>query len=167
MAAMVLEGITLAEARERLNEANDSVMIYDSLSNRSSLLRLKKRGHTVINTSCNESDEIESVTFSQLVSLKTQHGDLLLLDVREPAERNVISIGGMHIPLRDLPTRIADLPEDQLIVCYCKSGSRSKRAILFLQDQGFTRIVNLRGGIMGLTQTEKQNLREWGEQYES
>ncbi|SUX72252.1 integrase [Citrobacter freundii] len=35
-------GITLAEARERLNEANDSVMIYDSLSNRSSLLRLKK-----------------------------------------------------------------------------------------------------------------------------
>lgn len=87
-------GITLAEARERLNEANDSVMIYDSLSNRSSLLRLKKRGHTVINTSCNESDEIESVTFSQLVSLKTQHGDLLLLDVREPAERNVISIGG-------------------------------------------------------------------------
>lgn len=34
-------GITLAEARERLNEANDSVMIYDSLSNRSSLLRLK------------------------------------------------------------------------------------------------------------------------------
>lgn len=146
---------------------NDSVMIYDSLSNRSSLLRLKKRGHTVINTSCNESDEIESVTFSQLVSLKTQHGDLLLLDVREPAERNVISIGGMHIPLRDLPTRIADLPEDQLIVCYCKSGSRSKRAILFLQDQGFTRIVNLSGGIMGLTQTEKQNLREWGEQYES
>ncbi|RAY97059.1 hypothetical protein DP187_21305 [Enterobacter cloacae] len=55
----------------------------------------------------------------------------------------------MHIPLRELPTRIAELPQDQLIVCYCKSGIRSKRAILFLQEQGFTHVVNLTGGLWG------------------
>ncbi len=44
--------------------------------------------------------------------------------------------------------------------------SRNKRAILFLQDQGFTHVVNLTGGIMGLTQSEKQNLREWDGVYE-
>ncbi|EHU8214385.1 hypothetical protein KZP52_003354 [Salmonella enterica] len=87
---------------------------------------------------------------------------VILLDVQESAERKIISIGGKHIPLREVPDRIAELPQDQLIVCYCKFGSRSKRSILFLQDQGFTRVVNLAGGIMGLTQSEKQSLREWG-----
>ncbi|CAI0843179.1 hypothetical protein LVQ78_14115 [Buttiauxella sp. A2-C2_NF] len=145
----------------------DSVMIYDSLSNRSSLLQLKKRGRVVIKPACDELGEIESINFNQLVALKTRNDGLCLLDVREPAERNVISICGMHIPLRELPARIAELPQDQLIVCYCKSGSRSKRTILFLQDQGFTQDVNLTGGIMGLTQSEKQNVREWDGLYES
>ncbi|WP_200550529.1 HesA/MoeB/ThiF family protein [Kosakonia sp. LAM2021] len=145
----------------------DSVMIYDSLSNRSSLLRLKKRGRAVIKPAYDESSEIESINFNQLVSLKTHNDGLCLLDVRETAERNVISIGGMHIPMRELPARIAELPQDQLIVCYCKSGSRSKRAILYLKDQGLTHVVNLTGGIMGLTQSEKQNLREWDGLYES
>lgn len=141
---------------------SDCVMIYDSLSNRFSLLRLKKRARPSINSFLDESGNIESINFNQLASLKTCNADVLLLDVREPAERDIISIGGMHIPLRELPARIAELPQDQLIVCYCKSGSRSKRAILFLQEQGFTDLASLSGGIMGLTQSEKQNLREWG-----
>ncbi|WP_416361197.1 rhodanese-like domain-containing protein [Kosakonia pseudosacchari] len=61
----------------------------------------------------------------------------------------------MHIPLRALPARIAELPQDQLIVYYCKSGSRSKRAILFLQDQGFSHVVNLTGGDDGANTKRK------------
>lgn len=80
---------------------------------------------------------------------------MLLLDVRELEEREITSIGGMHIPLRDVPSRINELPKDKLIVCYCKSGSRSKRAILFLKEKGFSRVVNLAGGVMGLTHSEK------------
>lgn len=145
----------------------DSVMIYDSLSNRSSLLRLRKRGRAVINPGYDKPGNIESINFNQLVSMKKRNCGVFLLDVREQAEREVISIGGVHIPLRELPTRLAELPREQQIVCYCKSGSRSKRDILFLQDQGFPHVLNLTGGIMGLTQSEKQNLREWDEQDES
>jgi len=137
-------------------------MIYDSLSNRSSLLRLKKRGQAVIKPAYDESSEIESINFNQLVSLKTHNDGLCLLDAREPAERNVISIGSMHIPLRVLPARIAELPQDQLIVCYCKSGSRSKRAILFLQDQGFTHVVNLTGGDDGANTKRKAKFARMG-----
>ncbi|AOP98043.1 hypothetical protein BFV67_23010 (plasmid) [Enterobacter roggenkampii] len=128
----------------------DTVMTYDSQSNRFSLLRLKKRVNLVINTPYDELCEIESINFNQLMSMKTHNDNLFLLDVREHIERNVFSIGGMHIPLRALPTRIAELPQDQLIVCYCQSGSRSKRATLFLQEQGFSHVVNLTGGIMGV-----------------
>jgi len=145
---------------------SDSVMIYDSLSNRSSLLRLKKRERAFSLASDIDSGEIESINFSRLVSLKTRHEDLCLLDVRESDERKVISLGGKHIPLRDLPARITELSNKHLIVCYCKSGSRSKRAIMFLQDQGFTRVVNLAGGVMGLTESEKQHFDERSVDYE-
>ena len=88
-----------------------------------------------------------------------------LTSIRCGGDVDVFRLGDTNIG--ELPARIAELPQDQLIVCYCKSGSRSKRAILFLQDQGFTQVVNLIGGIMGLTQSEKQNVREWDGLYES
>lgn len=91
--------------------------------------------------------------------MKVRDPELFLLDVREKAERDVASIGGVHIPLRELPDHLEELPREQKIVCYCKSGSRSKRAILFLQDQGFSNLFNLTGSIMGLTQNEKKYLQ--------
>ena len=141
---------------------NDSVMIYDSLSNQSSLLKLKKRVRTVINTNNPEYVEVESIVYSELIKLKDNLVNMLLLDVRELEEREITSIGGMHIPLRDVPSRINELPKDKLIVCYCKSGSRSKRAILFLKEKGFSRVVNLAGGVMGLTHSEKKFLNNLG-----
>ena len=34
------------------------------------------------------------------------------------------------------------------MVVHCKSGMRSARAIQFLKQQGFTRVRNLKGGIL-------------------
>jgi len=84
---------------------------------------------------------------AELKRLLDSGEDLLLLDVREPHEREIVHIGGHFIPLGDLPERIHELNSAHQIVAYCKSGVRSARAVEFLRSAGFRRVRNLRGGI--------------------
>ncbi|WP_438801496.1 rhodanese-like domain-containing protein [Candidatus Symbiopectobacterium endolongispinus] len=91
--------------------------------------------------------------------MKERDPGLLLLDIREKSEREIISIGGIHISLRELPDRLGELPREKQMVCYCKSGGRSKRAVMFLKDQNFSNICNLTGGVMGFTNSEKEFLQ--------
>jgi len=70
-----------------------------------------------------------------------------LLDVREPVEHQIASIGGLLIPLRQVPERVSELDANQEIIVYCHTGSRSGRAVAFLHDQGFKNVKNLVGGI--------------------
>ena len=73
--------------------------------------------------------------------------DLYLLDVREPHEFSLGALpGGVLIPLGEVPARLHEIPRDRDIVCYCRSGGRSARAIDFLKHHGITRIRNLAGG---------------------
>jgi molybdopterin/thiamine biosynthesis adenylyltransferase/rhodanese-related sulfurtransferase len=72
-----------------------------------------------------------------------------ILDVREPNEYQINKIAGSTlIPLGDLPRRYQELPRDRDIVAQCKMGGRSAKAMEFLQSVGFTRVKNLRGGIL-------------------
>jgi sulfur-carrier protein adenylyltransferase/sulfurtransferase len=73
--------------------------------------------------------------------------DVFVLDVREPHEVQIASIGGHLIPLNDLPQRVAELDRERNIVVHCKSGGRSQKAAEFLQQSGFKHVENLAGGI--------------------
>jgi rhodanese-related sulfurtransferase len=41
-----------------------------------------------------------------------------------------------------------ELPRDQELILYCRSGARSYHACMYLMQQGYSRAVNLRGGII-------------------
>ena len=77
---------------------------------------------------------------------------VFILDVREPQEYQICRIAGSTlIPLGDLPNRLAELPSGEgapEIVVHCKSGARSAKAVRQLVDRGFTRVRNLKGGIL-------------------
>ena len=73
--------------------------------------------------------------------------DILLLDVREPHEREIVSIGGRGIPMKDLESRVSELNSAQAIVVYCHHGSRSTRAANLLLQRGFKNVRSLVGGI--------------------
>lgn len=81
---------------------------------------------------------------------KLDRGDTFkLIDVREPAEYAIAKIpGATLIPLGTLPSHINELDPDEEIVLQCRSGVRSAQALAFLQQQGFTNLKNLRGGIL-------------------
>ena len=73
-----------------------------------------------------------------------------LLDVRENYERAEFNIGGVHIPLGDVPARYGELADkkDEEIIVYCRSGKRSPNAVAFLNQLGFSKVRNLTGGML-------------------
>ncbi len=75
-------------------------------------------------------------------------GQAIILDVREPDEWAQARIpGAIHVPLQQIPSRIAELPKDLQIVCQCASGGRSASATRFLAQSGLN-ASNMVGGIM-------------------
>jgi adenylyltransferase/sulfurtransferase len=71
-----------------------------------------------------------------------------LIDVREPHELEISRLEGADlIPLGSLAARLHELDSAEELVLFCKSGSRSARALELLAGAGFRRIKNLRGGI--------------------
>ncbi len=75
---------------------------------------------------------------------------LLLLDVREAAERETACIAGATwIPLGELASRASELEDwrNRPVVVHCHHGGRSARGAALLQEQGFSQVSNLTGGI--------------------
>ena len=92
---------------------------------------------------------VAELTPEQVASrLKTDPGKVVLLDVREPYERELAVIQpSLHIPMRELPGRTAELPRDKELVVYCHGGTRSAMVAAFLEGRGFVTVANLAGGI--------------------
>jgi rhodanese-related sulfurtransferase len=94
--------------------------------------------------------EIRQMTAPQLASLLQQPGaeKPVLLDVREPWEWQLARIeGAIHVPMGEIPGRIAELDKTHPTVVICHHGMRSLQVVAFLQQQGFANLHNLAGGI--------------------
>ncbi|NCC26669.1 MAG: rhodanese-like domain-containing protein [Gammaproteobacteria bacterium] len=75
--------------------------------------------------------------------------DVLLVDIRTPAEIAQGAIpDAMQLPMHLIPIRISELPKDRDVVLYCRSGARSYQACVYMMQQGYDRVLNLRGGII-------------------
>ena len=84
---------------------------------------------------------------SKIVAWKTQDKNFHLLDVRRADERELASLGGLHIPLNELEVRFQEIPRDKSpIIVYCHHGVRSLYATQFLKFHGHD-ALSLRGGI--------------------
>jgi rhodanese-related sulfurtransferase len=72
----------------------------------------------------------------------------LLLDVREPWEFAHCRLpGAVLMPMASVPARYLELDREQPTVVICHHGMRSAQVCLFLEQQGFTRLINLAGGV--------------------
>ncbi|MFP4079230.1 MAG: rhodanese-like domain-containing protein [Ectothiorhodospira sp.] len=72
----------------------------------------------------------------------------ILLDVREPWEYEIVHLPGSQLcPMDRLPERAKTLDPRAEIVLICHHGIRSRQAGLWLEHLGFSRLINLEGGI--------------------
>ncbi|MFL7891136.1 MAG: molybdopterin-synthase adenylyltransferase MoeB [Anaerolineales bacterium] len=84
----------------------------------------------------------------QLAEKLGQGEPIHLLDVREPHELEISHLDGADlIPLGQLAARLSELDSADEMVVFCKSGTRSTRALELLASAGFRKVKNLKGGI--------------------
>jgi rhodanese-related sulfurtransferase len=74
----------------------------------------------------------------------------LLLDVREPWEFAHCHIAGSElIPMQQIPDAVeqARLDPARETVVICHHGIRSRQVAYYLEQLGFTKLINLEGGV--------------------
>ncbi|MGH3682306.1 MAG: adenylyltransferase/sulfurtransferase MoeZ [Natronosporangium sp.] len=92
-----------------------------------------------------------TITAAELAEWRAAGKDLLLVDVREPAEYEIVRIpDSTLIPKGEILSgeALSTLPQDRQIVLYCKSGVRSAESLAALKDAGFRDAVHLQGGVL-------------------
>ena len=90
------------------------------------------------------------ITVTELKKRLESGEKLNLIDVREDYEYEDDNLGGMLIPLGDVPHRLHEIEHlrHEEVLVHCRSGKRSETAQKFMQSQGFTNIRNVIGGIL-------------------
>ena len=72
-----------------------------------------------------------------------------IIDVREPFEFVSGRVPGSElVPLGEFAAASTHWNKDDLYVLVCRSGARSGRAAGYLASQGFTRVINMAGGML-------------------
>ena len=93
--------------------------------------------------------KMKSITVEELARWKREQQMFTLIDVRENYEYEEDHLGGLLIPMGEIPERWQEIPRDRPVVMQCKAGGRSAQVISYLESaQGFTNLVNLEGGIL-------------------
>lgn len=81
-----------------------------------------------------------------------------IIDIREKNEYAEGHLKGVpNIPLSELRERVDEIPKDRTVYLQCRSGQRSYNACLLLQNLGYTNVVNVTGGILGISMYEYFN----------
>lgn len=84
-----------------------------------------------------------SMTVEEAVKF-IDHPHFVFLDVRTPEEHAHLSFPfALHIPLQELPGRLAQLPADKFFITFCFNGARAILAYAFLRTQGFDEVKAL------------------------
>ncbi|MDX6201531.1 MAG: sulfur-carrier protein adenylyltransferase/sulfurtransferase [Frankiales bacterium] len=93
-----------------------------------------------------------TITSGELKAKIDAGDEFLLVDVREPAEYEIVKIpGSVLIPKGDIISgaALADLPQDKPVILYCKTGVRSAEALAVLKKAGFRDATHVQGGVVG------------------
>ena len=88
------------------------------------------------------------ITAEDLAAKLKEGAEIRLIDVREPHEQEISNLEGSElIPLGQFASRLSELDSAEEIVLFCKSGTRSTRALEILVSAGFKKVKNLKHGI--------------------
>jgi rhodanese-related sulfurtransferase len=91
---------------------------------------------------------MKSISVEDLYRRLEESSRPFLLDVREPQELPAGAIAGsVNIPMNEVGERLGELPPDRDIVVICHLGERSGYVARQLNDLGYDRAMNLRGGM--------------------
>jgi rhodanese-related sulfurtransferase len=105
---------------------------------------------------------VSEITASQLQARRVAGTGPVVIDVREGWELQLASIPGvLHIPMNEIPAKLAELDKDSEIVVMCRSGGRSMQVAQFLARNGFQSVANLTGGILAWSREVDPSVQQY------
>ncbi|MGA7052129.1 MAG: adenylyltransferase/sulfurtransferase MoeZ [Mycobacterium sp.] len=145
------------------------LMVYDALQMSYRTIKVRKDPSTpkitelidyegfcgVVSDDGAEAASASAITPRELRDLLDSGKKLALIDVREPAEWDIVHIDGAQLIPQSLINSgegLADVPHDRMPVLYCKTGVRSAQALIAVKKAGFADAVHLQGGIVAWAQ---------------
>ena len=91
---------------------------------------------------------MKEITTVQLKAMLESPMPPLVLDVREEWEWQRAHVDAARLlPMASVPDHLDELDRGRDLVVMCHHGGRSRQIVLFLEQQGYDRAINLRGGI--------------------
>ncbi|HEU5107297.1 MAG TPA: rhodanese-like domain-containing protein [Micromonosporaceae bacterium] len=91
-------------------------------------------------------------------------GGAYLLDVREDDEWTAGHVpGAHHLPMMEIPVRLAEVPQDGDVVVVCRMGSRSGQVVAYLRQNGWDNVRNLEGGLQDWVAAGRELVSEDGQ----
>ena len=91
---------------------------------------------------------VEPLQVEELAQWRRSGKPHVLLDVREADELALASIdGALHVPMNEVPARLAEIPREADVVVLCHAGARSFAVARYLTSNGYERVYNVAGGI--------------------
>jgi len=119
----------------------------------------------ILVSSCKESsateETIEMLTAEEIEQLSKLE-DVQLIDVRTKAEFGDEHLKNAQNIVFDehFSEKIEELDKTKPVIVYCKSGGRSEKSAQILQDSGFTKIYDLKGGISQWKYAQKKTVKD-------
>lgn len=103
---------------------------------------------------------MKEIAPAELKRMKDAGEEFQLIDVREPYEAELCSIGGENIPLGSIVEQLDRVRKDVPVVVHCRSGARSAAVINALASRyGYSNLLNLKGGILAYGREVDPTLR--------
>jgi len=96
-----------------------------------------------------EKSTLKEISAKELSLILNESKEFQLIDVREPYETEIATIGGQLISINKIKESVKKIDRTKQVVLYCRSGKRSADAIKLLEEEfGFDNLYNLKGGIL-------------------
>lgn len=98
---------------------------------------------------CSPSAQVQAVTLEQ-ARADHESGKVLMIDIREPQEHSTgVAQGVVLMPMSQVAQRVAEIPKqsDRPVLLICNTQNRSRAVTEALQEQGFTNIRYVDGGM--------------------
>ncbi len=141
------------------------LMVYDALDMEYRTIRIRRDPETkpvtelidyeefcgTVSEQASEAAAGSTITARELKQMLDRGDPVEVIDVREPAEFEILQIPGARlIPKGDILSgeALSLLPNDKRIVLNCKTGVRSAEALAAVKQAGYADAVHLQGGVL-------------------
>jgi hydroxyacylglutathione hydrolase len=100
---------------------------------------------------------IDQLSAAELRDAVDRDEEMQLIDVRSPPEFASGHVNGaVNLPVGDLVRRAGELQRDAPTAVMCEGGYRSSLAASLLQQEGFSRLANVTGGMGAFREAVKR-----------